>query len=117
MVDVDAMVAGREMDALVAEKVMGLKPPWPILAFYEPSPPAYSTDIAAAWEVLDKAFDVVPGMESGFPAVLHWRNDWRVAMLDGNCVPMKTTDGGKLIVAIASTAPLAICRAALKVSM
>ena len=62
---------GRELDALVAEKVMGWKPymfPNPIHGFGQPSEllmdaesaieldliPRYSTDIAAAWKVVEK---------------------------------------------------------------
>jgi hypothetical protein len=52
---------GRELDALVAEKVMGLNPKlFNVLAsYYEvategPRLPAYSTDIAAAWLVVEK---------------------------------------------------------------
>lgn len=60
------MKPGRELDALVAEKVMGLEP-WPgrpgafkakvVPRGREPKPclpPSYSTDIAAAWEVVGK---------------------------------------------------------------
>lgn len=60
------MKPGRELDALVAEKVMGLEP-WPGRpgAFRAPivppkveskpcDPPPYSTDIAAAWEVVGR---------------------------------------------------------------
>jgi len=57
---------GRELDALVAEKVMGwIKRPkgagtahlWissDKQAFHESELPAYSTDIAAAWQVVEK---------------------------------------------------------------
>lgn len=57
MVDVDTMAAGREMDALVAEKVLDLhwKGEWP----------HYSTDIAAAMEVLD----AVSKFRSGTPPI------------------------------------------------
>ncbi len=50
------MIAGKEMDALVAEKVMG----WPTTgmaagaSYREANMPAYSTDIAAAWQVVEK---------------------------------------------------------------
>lgn len=60
------MQASRELDALVAEKVMGLEP-WPgkagcfkapiVLHYQTPKPclpPEYSTDIAAAWQVVEK---------------------------------------------------------------
>jgi hypothetical protein len=35
-------------------------------------------------------------------------------MLDGHCAPLQLAFGGKLLLALADTAPLAICRAALK---
>lgn len=52
------MEAGRDLDRLIAEKVMGvemgtLRPnQFSMSATSEPKP--YSTDIAAAWEVLEK---------------------------------------------------------------
>lgn len=63
-----AMPAGREMDALVAEHVMGLlnvhkyNGEWihtrnPIPFVGAPIVEYYSTDIAAAWEVVDKIMD------------------------------------------------------------
>ena len=57
------MKAGRELDALIAEKVMGLNPHWlgdgievNILSIGESGieVPRFSTDIAAAWEVVEK---------------------------------------------------------------
>ena len=64
------MRAGRELDALVAEKVMGMvdnRPSgrsgemWGIMDWYAPGEPVwvgdfplYSTDISAAWEVVEK---------------------------------------------------------------
>ncbi|HAM42103.1 MAG TPA: hypothetical protein DCP69_12450 [Candidatus Omnitrophica bacterium] len=68
---IDALPAGRELDALVAEKVMGWTitawasgEPWGNREIFEPSGrgphrkaahvPTYSTDIAAAWEVVKK---------------------------------------------------------------
>ena len=58
------MKAGRELDALVAEKVMGFPVKIgditgePYHAQFGYSMPNYSTDIAAAWEVLEKFTDV-----------------------------------------------------------
>jgi hypothetical protein len=46
------MKAGRELDALVAEKIMGL--PRALVDAMALGPMEYSTEIAAAWEVLDK---------------------------------------------------------------
>jgi hypothetical protein len=53
------MPAGREMDALIAEKVMKLKMEgshhyWMNGAGAVASIPRYSTDIAAAWDVVEK---------------------------------------------------------------
>ena len=54
------MNAGRELDALVAEKVMGWKDPSPVFGLMEDVegnanfPPDYSTSIAAAWRVVEK---------------------------------------------------------------
>jgi len=55
-------VAGRELDALVAEKVMGLSittwgdPNSPIVGYdkFTRDLPHYSTSISAAWEVVEK---------------------------------------------------------------
>jgi hypothetical protein len=56
--------AGRELDALVAEKVMGAKP-W-IAPGHGPTalnPPRYSTDIGAAWAVVEKLSREVGSVE------------------------------------------------------
>ena len=139
------MNAGRELDALVAEKVMGLKPgvdfgAWPehewkrdedgtvdVFGFdadthngpvcvrcgygychhcqKEPSAPCekrprrYSTDIAAAWGVVERLAAL-----GNHVAVESWRDSsdarWQVVVYDKH--------------AYAPTAPLAICLAALK---
>ena len=120
----DEMPAGRELDALVAEKVMGF-----CLCPYDPKwmradtgsgiwidgdtwrctdhgKPAftpwrsYSTDIAAAWEVVEKM------REDYEPRIELWDEGWEVTILTG-------TDRGSAS-GRALTAPLAICRAALK---
>lgn len=104
----DELEAGPQMDALVAEKVMG----WSIrgelwkdkrgtirrskstFEQYEPSIRwSPSTDIAAAWEVVEK---MPMGM---WPSV----DGWVVEIPDGSGDEVE-----------APTAPLAICRAALK---
>jgi hypothetical protein len=114
---IDAMPAGREMDALVAEKVMGfvvmrhrdvdgqhiehnpdelMRGPdgeAPRYAYMVPVD-HYSTDIAAAWEVVEKLVS-----EQGLH--LWWHNVWLVDF---------ALSGAQR----AETAPLAICRAALK---
>ena len=105
------MEAGREMDALVAEKVMGWKrvphahpeieaaggmwltPRGPRMC------PAYSTDIAAAWGVVE------------------WftRRSYTVALHTTHSDGWVCSIRGALLAdtAQAPTAPLAICRAAL----
>lgn len=131
--------AGRELDALVAEKVMGwvlvdaiirqsmglvLGPKefieTKIIALTPPgkkeveSVPNYSTDIAAAWEIVleyqnrSLRFQLVPlANEEGEPG-------WQVEILKfeptNEFTPWVETAG----FAQANTAPLAICLAALK---
>lgn len=100
------MTAGRELDALVAEQVMGMV--LPDTLWLRPSEisteeaaliilPAYSTSIAAAWPILEKA---------------DW---WRLcgSLADG---PFFCTIalGHKEGEENADTAPLAICLAALR---
>ena len=109
MSNIDTMPAGREMDALVAEKVMGWadinsnaalvgglcddKRNWKPLPFY-------STDIAAAWEVVEK----IKGNYGNCRFITEWvpkAKQWSCGGDGYDC------GWGK-------TAPLAICRAALK---
>jgi hypothetical protein len=110
------MEAGRELDALIAEKVMG----WtvelivnsPCDAFeewrdaqgwrYGPNPPLYSTDIAAAWEIAEKLqLAVIPDASGGWCAghALFRGPGW----YEENVNDWEHAD----------TAPLALCRAAL----
>ena len=113
------MEAGREMDCAIAEEIFG----WKILTKIPPliwinNPadkanggygnrvPHYSTDIAAAWEVVKKLVSIE---EEGFTK---WQvvidsdgiNRWIADFKDD---PLHTTNCS------APTAPLAICRAAL----
>lgn len=106
------MEEGRDLDALVAEKVMGWKyypasagtmqpinPPYWInpdrqsLDAIEDWPPSYSTDIDAAWEVVEK-------LAGTFRLEYEKYSDWDCELGLGS--------------AHAKTAPLAICLAALK---
>lgn len=95
------MEAGRELDALVAEKVMG----W---TGCRDSP--YSTDIVVAWRIIEKfGFMIHPtghGRE-GKPA-----GYWVGYPRDGHSGLVGDMDNDT--VAFAETAPLAICLAALK---
>ena len=111
------MEAGRELDALVAEKVMGWTrddrgawvPPGcrPLRnGYYTERPGCYSTDIAAAWRVVEamrvagwytKVEDGHDGPPSENPRGWHCRVSRAYDWFEG----------------WADTAPLAICRAAL----
>jgi hypothetical protein len=99
------MKAGRELDALVAEKVMGLPPVYgPTGIKWDGPIPAYSTDIAAAWEVVERIKGSQP--ESTFS--IEWiGTQWRVDFVYQNYDWYNEGDQ-------ADTAPHAICLAALK---
>lgn len=121
------MKAGRELDALIAEKVMGWKyrgygnggGEWTFngqkMAFgglNGGSLPHYSTNIADAWMVVEKmgrwhGFDfmiVMPDPEQTFH-LRTYEAGWYEATNDGP---------ERRVVSDADTAPLAICLAALK---
>lgn len=91
--DIHTIPAGRELDALVAEKVMGIGK-LEFDAYYGPQH-RYSTDIAAAWEVVEKLAK---------PLKVVWTGKVWVCEVFGEPCSQE-----------AGTAPLAICRAALKV--
>ena len=97
----DELEAGYELDALVAEKVMGLvKGSFGWINSDTAIPialPLYSTDIAAAWEVVERFKD--------------W--DWKLYS-HGEGESFVIYKDGTHYEATAPTAPLAICRAALK---
>lgn len=104
--EIDKLEVGFELDALVAEKIFNDTPPRGY------GVPDYSTDIAAAWEVVEKmaskGFDAeVMSLSSGLPSVddnhrcyCEFQVPWRI--------------GFNRLRAFAPTVPLAICRAALK---
>lgn len=97
------MKAGRELDALVAEEVMGLDPEWHKQVPVGRVTPCYSTDIAAAWEVVEKLC-----REERYPTVQFAVN------VDGKqawwCSLVNPAD----VEVHAPAAPLAVCLAALK---
>jgi len=86
-----AMKPGRELDALIAEKVMGWS--WGIIGDLIP---AYSTDISAAWEVVEEMGDCLHLRQHGE------QGEWE-AWFCG--YPNSKAHG--------ETAPEAICKAAL----
>ena len=112
--DIRNMEAGRELDALVAEKVMG----WQWYDGHGTAGPSYwetqggefahfgefepSTDIAAAWEVVEKMAELVGPISVA----------WGSFGTEGNMASVMAFMGNPPGV-VAPTAPLAICRAAL----
>jgi hypothetical protein len=115
------MDAGRELDALVAEKVMGWKPHFRNTAFYVKAEDEGkvmdhhcmlisewhpSTDIAAAWRVVEHMIDHNP-FGHGW-----WEMAYRPH--DTNRGATVNFVGDPRYVEYASTVPLAICLAALK---
>lgn len=110
----DEMGAGPEMDRLIAEKVMGWKEYHCEGGYTDTS--GYiritdkwasdensfhpSTNIANAWEVVEEI--VADRQDSAFELFFRGKDGWGVA----------TTDNVRW--ALGDTAPLAICRAALK---
>ena len=100
--DIDKMPAGREMDgqvhALIFNKAVPTDHDWMHDTFCD-CVPRYSTDIAAAWEVIDKLDELF----AAWFDILGPRG-WLV-----NCHCSYGTYSGE-----AKTIQLAICRAALK---
>jgi hypothetical protein len=120
--EINALPAGRGLDVLVAEKVMGLKPhredvPHAGTTCYEPgSPSRYSESIGAAWQVVEKLLTLLKkdclkfGLISPPPGDFRNAQRWEAGLYE--------FAGGEIIGGVdaqADTAPLAICRAALKV--
>jgi hypothetical protein len=102
-------VAGRELDAEVAEKVMG-RPvgEWLEGIYYQDGRrgriPRFSTDIAAAWQVVEKlAADTPAWPHHGYFVSIH--NSTGLGRWEARI--------GATAIAHAHTAPLAICLAAL----
>lgn len=114
------MKPGRELDALVAEKVMGWKPEIERSVHIIGDgrfgveqertinlPPNYSTSIASAWEVVER----MVGDEMEFDLDLHYEPEYTI-------VEFKKVIDGKLIAESGEVwrnpPPFAICLAALK---
>lgn len=106
------MKPGREIDALVAEKVMGFRTgiavfetgsvPVILDKFTDIEVPFYSTDIAAAWTVVEKT-----GLLKSQQLFQQSSGKWIIGNLD-------TQDGLLILCAEAETASAVICLAALK---
>lgn len=116
------MNPGRELDAQVAEKVMGLPPAGEIGTSDSWSCERYSTDIASAWTVVERIKDLEPD-GSQFPTITGgppeftiqydrrtglWYAGWQA--FD----EMTGVGGFSKITARSETAPHAICLVALK---
>jgi hypothetical protein len=109
------MSAGREMDALIAEWVIG-GDVYLGADYYFSSPynrgghryiPHYSTDIAAAWEVAEWLF------KRGLTRITNGDGD----SCDVDHVPLGLVPVTRFADVSAETFPLAICRAALLATM
>jgi hypothetical protein len=128
--NIDEMQAGREMDALIAEKVMGFTVKC-ILGRYqialfnvgtgEKAPgifknlPYYSTNIVAAWNLLEhiKKSVKITVYEPNDTALDYVYMEWYGGQWD--MVLGFTPSEDERFYGTADTLPLAICRAALKV--
>lgn len=106
------MKPSRELDALVAEKVMGMSTERRLRDI-----PEYSTDVAAAWQVVEKLKWAEPELswsdeQHAWCLYLNkkpldiWQPEW-----SGGCLYLKKT---LVIWPTAPTAPHAICLAALR---
>lgn len=123
---IEAMEAGRELNALIAEKVMGLnvqhRRVWEQQGscLREVGLKAYSTDIAAAWEVVSAGFvEAVVKLDDGRYGSIPAREDWSSDEPKLRCGFQLSHPGNYYEVPIAAdcigdTAPHAICLAALK---
>ena len=114
-VDIDNMPAGREMDVLVAERVMGWEyehPVWRLpsggFVVYKP---VFSISISAAWEVVEKMRISVIQSEDGWYAAV---TEDVIHTFSCNNPPNISKEVHGKYWAVAEIAPLAICRAALK---
>ena len=129
MSDTTEMVAGRELDALVAERVMGwtgierhirggiAMPPWPsgldpVTSAYR-TIPRYSTSIADAWLVVERCGLSVVQSDDGWYAVKP--EDIHHSSVRGTAYPTITlVYPEQQYPEPADTPALAICRAALE---
>jgi hypothetical protein len=122
MAAIDTMPAGLDLDRLIAEKVMG----WSVngVTAYSPTGsandasrdwcPHYSTEIAAAWEVVEKVLKLLESWNGSNDISIYAKLE------DGKFfygAAISETGSGYGCVEYGDTAPLAICREALKLVM
>lgn len=131
---IDRMEAGPEMDRIIHDKVMGgapidLKHGQTMMfaavsrtdnAYSDPLTPCYSTDIAAAWEVIEHLRGVAHSVGitltwgyGSFQRGAGWKCDFMT--VGHSSIPGKFHRDPAF--AEARTAPLAICKAALKFAL
>ncbi len=132
---IDEMPAGRECDALVAEKVMGYTlselslPAYPKYKLFDiesgefsgyvKEVPHYSTDIAAAWQVVEQVTKTQCDDTGSFYVfkIVKKHHKWctyiKHPLWSG--IHSELGKNYEMYQAYADTAPLAICRCALKV--
>ncbi len=116
MIDIMNMPAGIDMDILIVTRVMGFMrlPPPAMPALQKPTAngivelydcPRYSTDIAAAWEVVEEMKKRVIYKYPVCPNIVYHHSDnlWWCEFFSGDWMRNASAD----------TAPLAICRAGL----
>lgn len=104
-------MTNREIDALVAEKVMGMLPPegkrtwWGLPGAHGgySVPPHYSTDVSAAWRVVEKLHLSISPMQ-------HDEHTWSWVASDKHDLNEAT------YYAVDATPERAICRAALRMA-
>jgi hypothetical protein len=122
---------GRELDALIAEKVMGRKREWRGRGWPSPNETLelewmwvgsgqgmeqktspYSTDIAAAWEIVDE----IGPVWRGFQFIIQWtEHSWREQCWEAGWYESGNEGPEGRATAVAATVPHAISLAALKV--
>lgn len=111
---IDEAPAGPEMDAAIAEVLGGPRPPfgtvmtgWGLSRAWRPynglwCPHPFSTDIAAAWELVERLYVQWDGFFALLCDTGHWHCEGVEDFMENR------------VHAIADTAPLAICRAFLR---
>lgn len=109
--------AGRELDALVAEKVMGMSllklNGWgPLVDGMDREPPRFSTDIAAAWRVVELV-QKEKGQDFRIDR-LNWGGSMQDWVAGFGSIATGHGEGTHLAQGRADTAAHAICLAALK---
>jgi len=111
----DSLKAGRELDALIGGKLFGIRYEFVYNDYMIPDSedpiaydvcPNYSTDISAAWQVLEKLLSIIENQDIHIEHLGNHNESWGVS----TCYELgEWKDWVR-----AETAPLAICLAGLK---